>query len=369
MATIVYNISNNSTVSSPTAVEINRWDDLSLVLRAYVPFALDIDKYVTPVWCAIGIIGNIVSAKVWLLRRMRKCNTSASYLTALAIADITFLILHIFYELQYPWHRGALDLQGWCQVWNVLYIATQYICMLLVLAFTVERFLSVCHPFECERFSRSSRSPKVIVLVLVASFVLSLPQGYFWHIGPNTEECQARENDDYQNSSKFYIVWNWTTEMVMFALVPIIVLVLNICVLRQIKSVGKLYVSDSDHRTANVRCTATTVTLLWISFYLIFTKLPVTIVYALQTSVKLGQSMPLDDMGNDCTWQSYFSYFASRKIVEEIALSHHACNVFIYCATSRQFRRHFKAYYGSLACSTMHSECELDPPQPLQVKK
>jgi hypothetical protein len=84
----------------------------------------------------------------------------------------------------------------------------------------------------------------------------------------------------------------------------------------------------------------TTVTLLWISFYLIFTKLPVTIVYGLQTTLQTGDHMSLTAMGDDPTWRLYLSYMTVRKIIEEIGISHHACNIFIYCLTSKQFRKH-----------------------------
>ena len=127
---------------------INSARDFISVVQYHVPYAIFINKFVTPFWYVIGLIGNFVSALFWSSQRMHRYNTSAVYLTALALADFGYLCLHVFYELENPWFVRTLNVEGWCQVWNVLYMATSYLCVFLVCAFTVERFVSVCHPFK-----------------------------------------------------------------------------------------------------------------------------------------------------------------------------------------------------------------------------
>ncbi|XP_070211917.1 lysophosphatidic acid receptor 6-like [Littorina saxatilis] len=302
------------------------------IAEHHAPYAIFINKYVTPIWYVIGLTGNVISAFFWSSQRIRTCNTAAVYLTSLAVADFSYLALHIFYELEHPWLIHTLNVHGWCQLWNVLYMAATYFCVLLVCAFTCERFLSVCHPFKSERFGRT-RSPRIILVLLLASIILGSPQAYFWQV--TLGECKVRESEVVPES--FYTIWNWCTDMLIFGALPALVLVLNICVLRKIRSAGRLRLSDSPVSHHNF--TATTVTLLWVSFYLIFTTLPVTIVYAIQTAIPLGRPMPLEDMGKDPAWQTYISYYAARVIIREIGMSHHVGNVFIYLATSRRFRR------------------------------
>ena len=213
-------------------------------------------------------------------------------------------------------------------------------------------------PFDCQRFAKTSRSAKVIVAILCVSLLLALPQGFFWTVAPGTRECRLRDSD-----FEIYHFWNWASEIIMFGLLPILALILNICVLRQIRSVGRLYVTEASSSMmmsrgggggggGHSRCTTTTMTLLWISFYLIFTKLPVTIVFSMQTIVGLGDSMSLEDMGTDPTWNKYLTYFTVRKVIEEIGISHHACNILIYCLTSRQFRKHVRLLcWNCMSCS------------------
>lgn len=230
--------------------------------------------------------------------------------------------------------------QGWCQIWNVLQITCQYISILLVFAFTVERFISVCRPFSCEKFSKNSRWSKIIGAILCTSFILALPQAFFWNVSHEIRECAVRElfND-------VYVIWNWTSDLVMFGAVPIFAFILNICVLKQIRTVGRLFItSETLHRHAGPRCSSTTATLMWISFYLIFSKLPVTIMFIMQSSVQFGRDLSINEMREDPSWQNYLSYYTARKIIEELGISHHACNIFIYAATSKQFRTHLKLF-------------------------
>jgi len=63
--------------------------------QVHNPTALLLDRAITPVWYIVGIIGNTLSACVWLQRRMWSSNSSAVYLATISIADLIFLLLHI----------------------------------------------------------------------------------------------------------------------------------------------------------------------------------------------------------------------------------------------------------------------------------
>lgn len=314
------------------AIEFHKHAFFIRLLNYNAPVAMAINKTVTPVWIIIGVFGNIVSAIMWSSPRMRTCSTVAYYLTCLAIADLTFLLLHLIYELEMPWLLGSLDVQGWCQIFSIFYIAVQHFCVFLVFAFTVERFLSVCHPFKSERFGKT-RTPRVIFGLFVLAITLSVPQGYFWIIN-TVGECQVRLTERSSPDS-FFSVHTWCTELAIFLVLPLIVLLLNIAVIHKIRQVGTLalgktsslrqgvrtplsvkasstsvLVADNEragvkrlsHTTGgvNVSNKGPTVTLLWVSFFLIFTVLPNTVVYAMQSSVLFGSlTCSLEDMSQD----------------------------------------------------------------------
>ena len=264
--------------------------------------------------------------------------------------------------------------------------------------------------FRSERFGRT-RSPRIILVLLLVSLTLGSPQAYFWRVG-GTRDCHVREMQ--LTGASFYSIWSWCTDMLIFGALPVLVLVLNVCVLRKIRQAGKLRFSDSPSSHASSKhyslvsgqrgsranntntygasqavddstnsggggggCgvasshvsngsttstsggshnfTTTTVTLLWVSFYLIFTTLPVTIVFAIQTAIPLGGPKSLLQMSSDPAWKRYISYYAARVIIREIGMSHHVGNVFIYLATSRRFRRQLRKRFlrgGATPCGT-----------------
>jgi len=81
--------------------------------------------------------------------------------------------------------------------------------------------------------------------------------------------------------------------------------------------------------------------LLAVSFYLIITTLPVTIFYALSLSFPEGDPA-VTDYSTDPTWRRYIVYSNIRILVEEMGLSHYACNFYIYLMTGRVFRRELR---------------------------
>ena len=317
------------------------------ILNYNIPVAMAVNKIVTPIWVFIGIFGNVISAMVWANPRMRTCNTAAYYLTCLSIADLTFLILCFIYELENPWLLGTLDLVCWCQFYNMANMAVQYFCVFLVFAFTVERFLSMWFPFKSERFGKT-RTPRIILSLLGLSIVLSLPQLYFWGINPIVGECQLNRHSSDKSVVSFFSVYTWCTEIAVFGVLPLVVLLLNTAVLFKIRHVGKIDLGSAHHnghstgRTGpdqsasllqaekdgkgakhNSRANGgakssssagTTATLLWVSFFLILTMLPNTLMYAMQEMVPFG-FMPcrVEDMSGDVS-----SLHVLRKLSERI---------------------------------------------------
>jgi len=96
-----------------------------------------------------------------------------------------------------------------------------------------------------------------------------------------------------------------------------------------------------------------------VSFYLIFTTLPVTVCYVLYLTFPEGDptiadphqrasrslTFPKGDptitdpeaRAADPVWRRFVIYWSVRTVVEEIGLSHYACNFYIYLLTGHVF--------------------------------
>ena len=306
------------------------------------PLALMVDRCVTPIWYLIGITGNILSAKIWMERRMRKNNSSAIYLATLSLTDLTFLLLHILIELKYAWDMRTLSFPVICEAYFMVYIVAQYLSPLLVLGFTVERWIAVCRPFQKEKYCTSKRASKVVAGFFILCILIGSMQAYLWMYDPDTKECMTRPETMEGGNLSFWSIWTWTTETLVFLVVPLIMLVFNILVIREVKKLSANGMSmlpggQAAHGSSGA---ATTVMLLSVSFYVIITTLPATLVYALVQAYPEGDYNLTDsEILADPVWKRFFIYITSRKIVEEICLSHYACNFFLYLLTGKQFRQ------------------------------
>ena len=98
---------------------------------------------------ALGFPGNILSAIIWLRRHIATENPSATYLAALAINDLLFLILQglctlacnecYYVTSDDGWRCRFLDFSGWF---------TAFLEPLFVLSFSVVRLIAIRRPLQ-----------------------------------------------------------------------------------------------------------------------------------------------------------------------------------------------------------------------------
>ncbi|XP_052771076.1 leukotriene B4 receptor 1-like [Mya arenaria] len=275
---------------------------------------------------------------------MKRYNPSALYLVAITVCDISYQIFHVLFYLKYFWGFSSLGFPGLCQIWNILNMVPQYGSQLLVLGFTTERFISIIRPFQSDRFSRIKRAPYEVGTIMIFVFLLSIPQGYFWHLN-GKGACVIRTQSAIL---VFYEHWAIVTESILFLIVPITNLILNYIVLRKTSQALRhneyLRTNSINHCKANQNFRQNkpmTKTLLAIAFFRILTQLPMSVTYTLQNfpSLNFGPfPMPLAQMAYDPQWKRFLNYYSVRILIETFAVSHHALSFFIFYASTKQFR-------------------------------
>lgn len=325
------------------------------ILEYNAPVLFIVDKGVSPLFYAIGIVGNPISTKIWLGKKMRKSNSSAVYLGTLAIVHFVFLFFHLFLDLHLAWTLHTINRpESMCKIFNYFYIIPQYLAPLLVLGFTVERYIAVCFPFKKENFCTVSRAVKVVASLTVFVLIIATPQAYVWEYDRVNDGCAIEPS-----VLPFNRIWRWFSEMLIFAFVPVAVLVFNILVIREIQKLTTHGAVHTPNQATGCGSPASTITLLSVSFYLIFTLLPATIVYSIE-SIMQPPSVPThyataSEYGADPAWNRFFIYLTVRKVVEEICLSNFSCYVFIYYITGPYFRREVKSMLHLSECKRMCS--------------
>ncbi|KAL4227756.1 hypothetical protein ACF0H5_013192 [Mactra antiquata] len=326
---------NGSFSSTTTAGSSNNASFCSNTTSSLEEDIIFIDKTLTPIIYVLGFPGNILSFIIWIRPRMR--HSSGVYLAALALVDCIFLCLHALYELEKLWEVKTIDLPVMCESFTVIFLTFQYLAPLLVLAFTVERYISICHPFKREKYCTTKRAEMVSVCLALVSLAICAIQGYFWRYGE--DGCGVREEALNGGNRSLWNIWSWTTELLIFLVVPLSVLIFNVLVIREAQRLSKYEQTQLHGRSQ--KTSATTIMLLAVSFYLIFTTLPVTIVYVSVLNFEAG--LPCMNQDEDRTWKKYYVYQLVRTVIEEIGITHFALNFYIYLITGKMFRKEFKS--------------------------
>lgn len=122
-----------------------------------------------------GIFGNLAVCMVVVQNRSMHTNTNY-YLFNLAVADLLYLLfglpfeMHMFWH-QYPWPFGLV----FCKLRSLVTEACSYASVLTIVAFSVERYIAICHPLYSYVMANLQRVIAVIALIWTMSFVTASP--------------------------------------------------------------------------------------------------------------------------------------------------------------------------------------------------
>jgi len=148
-------------VSTTTEQSVYQRYPGTLLDKHFIAGAFTFNLVIFYVWLVVGVVGNSLSAAVWLMRPMRRRNSSAVYIVALSANCLFFLVVYLVNFLNLHYDIKLYHLPVACQLFNVLFFVPQYQTQLLVLAFTVDRYIVVCHPLRRQLYCHPARAFKV----------------------------------------------------------------------------------------------------------------------------------------------------------------------------------------------------------------
>ncbi|XP_043253429.1 neuropeptides capa receptor isoform X1 [Colletes gigas] len=122
-----------------------------------------------------GIFGNIATCIVVMKNPSMQTATNY-YLFSLAISDLTLLVLGLPNELgvfwqQYPWALGV----GLCKIRAYVSEMSSYVSVLTIVAFSMERYLAICHPLRVYTISGLKRPIRFILAAWSIALISAIP--------------------------------------------------------------------------------------------------------------------------------------------------------------------------------------------------
>lgn len=169
---------NNTTVITDPPEETGNRDALYIVIPMTVTYVMIFIS---------GILGNVSTCIV--ISKNKYMHTATNYyLFSLAISDLLLLITGLPPEIYQLWSpRPYIFGEAFCIIRGFAAETSANATVLTITAFTIERYIAICHPLRSHSMSNLTRAVKFILVIWILAVLLSVPQAIQFGIKYDTD--------------------------------------------------------------------------------------------------------------------------------------------------------------------------------------
>ncbi|XP_022823798.1 neuropeptides capa receptor-like isoform X1 [Spodoptera litura] len=167
-----YNRCNNLSHFDCSEEEMLWWlmGSRRLPLKEIVPISI-----VLVVIFLTGVIGNACVCVV-IVRHPGLHTATNYYLFSLAVSDLLLLLFGLPNDLTVYWHQYPYSLGiVFCKLRALISEAATYVSVLTISAFSLERYLAICHPLHLYTMAGLTRASRIILVLWIISIVCASP--------------------------------------------------------------------------------------------------------------------------------------------------------------------------------------------------
>ncbi|XP_013171387.1 PREDICTED: neuropeptides capa receptor-like [Papilio xuthus] len=122
-----------------------------------------------------GVIGNVCVCVV-IVRNPGLHTATNYYLFSLAVSDLLLLLFGLPNDLSVYWHQYPYSLGlVFCKLRALISEAATYVSVLTISAFSLERYLAICHPLYLYAMAGLTRASRIILILWFISFLCASP--------------------------------------------------------------------------------------------------------------------------------------------------------------------------------------------------
>ncbi|UYV78087.1 TRHR [Cordylochernes scorpioides] len=171
----------------------------------------------------VGILGNVMVVIVVFRTRSMRTPTNC-YLVSLSVADLMVLIGSVPNEILAYYVLG--DEWVWGRAGCALFIFFQYLGInassLSITAFTVERYIAICHPMKAQTVCTVNRAKKIITGVWIFACLYCSPWLFLTKVVPIYYKGHAnKETCTFALTRKHYLGY-FFADLVLFYVLPLL---------------------------------------------------------------------------------------------------------------------------------------------------
>lgn len=293
--------------------------------------------------CSLGIIGNVLSVVV--LTRKCMASTTYSYLTALAVCDILVLVFTMIL-LTRDLKKPSDDLQWYSTTYAYMFpyvhpvaIICQVTSIWLTLAFTVDRYIMICHPFQSEHMCSKCRARFAIGVIFVVGILFNIPRFFEYEtveFNVETDTYVVYRLTEFGKSDIFReVVHSWLYLIFVCGLPFISLAVLNAFLMQAVhKSRKRGREINAQERRRN----DTTIMLIGIVIIFFICQVPATIARVMW-AFNMNQSFSTP-------------VYIFNEVGSFLVILNSAINIVPYYLFSRNFRREFIKVFLKPVCKS-----------------
>ncbi|XP_055551381.1 pyrokinin-1 receptor isoform X2 [Wyeomyia smithii] len=171
-----------------------------------------------------GVIGNISTCIV--IAKNKSMHTATNYyLFSLAISDFLLLLSGVPQEIYFIWSKYPYIFgELFCIMRGIAAETSANATVLTITAFTIERYVAICHPFLSHTMSKLSRAVRFIVAIWIVAIVSAIPQALQFGVTNQTgiDQCVVKRiiiHHSFELSTFIFFFAPMTLITVLYALI------------------------------------------------------------------------------------------------------------------------------------------------------
>ncbi|XP_055607936.1 uncharacterized protein LOC129755453 [Uranotaenia lowii] len=171
-----------------------------------------------------GVIGNISTCIV--ISKNKSMHTATNYyLFSLAISDFLLLISGVPQEIYFIWSKYPYIFgEVFCVVRGIAAETSANATVLTITAFTIERYVAICHPFLSHTMSKLSRAIRFIFAIWFVAIVSAVPQALQFGVTDQSgvDQCVVKRiiiHHSFELSTFIFFFAPMTLITVLYALI------------------------------------------------------------------------------------------------------------------------------------------------------